>query len=58
MKNTIKQVCLYIVVVTLILLLRTFPDPIIAWVDEHYGFVWVISTIAWVVYCERDNNAS
>lgn len=55
MQNVIKQMCLYLTVVTLVLLLHTLPDPLIVWIDEHCNFVGVISTIAWIVYCTCDN---
>lgn len=56
MRNTIKQICLYLTVVTLALLLRSFPDSSIAWIDKHWGFLCVISTIAWIGYCACDNH--
>lgn len=55
MCNSIKQICLYLTVVTLVLLLCTIPDPVIAWIDEHWGFICVISTVSWIGYCACDN---
>lgn len=56
MCNGIKQICLYLTVVTLILLLQTFPDPFVVWIDENWSLVGAISTIAWIGYCACDNH--
>lgn len=56
MRKMIKQICLSLTIVTLVLLLRALPDPLIVWIDEHFNFVGVISTIAWIVYCACDNH--
>lgn len=56
MHNVIKQICLYLTIVSLILLLQAFPDPFVAWIDGHWRLVGFISTIAWIGYCACDNH--
>ena len=56
MRNVIKQICLYLTIVTLIALFQTFPDTFVTFIDEHWKLVCVISTIAWIMYCACDNH--
>ena len=56
MRNVIKQICLYLTVVTLIMLFQKFPETFVTFIDEHWNLVGVISTIAWIVYCACDNH--
>ena len=56
MHNVIKQTCLYLTIVTLIVLFPKFPDPFVTWINGHWKLVGFISTIAWVVYCACDNH--
>ena len=56
MRNVIKQICLYLTIVTLIALFQTFPDTFVTFIDEHWNLVCFISTMAWIVYCACDNH--
>ncbi len=56
MRNVIKQICLYLTVVTLILLFQKFPEPFMTWTDGHWKLVSFISTMAWIGYCACDNH--
>lgn len=56
MHNSVKQICLYLTIVSWALLLRTVPDFIITWVEGHWGLVAIFSTIAWLLYCIYDNH--
>ena len=46
MHNVMKQVCLYIAVVGLILLFQTLPDSYVTWIDGHWNIVGAISFLA------------
>lgn len=56
MRNVIKQICLYLTVVTLIMLFQTFPDTFVTFIHGHWKLVGFISTMAWIVYCACDNH--
>ena len=49
MRNVIKQICLYLTIVTLIVLFKTFPDTFVTFIDGHWNLVGFISTMAWIV---------
>ena len=46
MRNVIKQICLYLTVVTLIMLFQKFPDTFVTFINEHWKLVGFISTMA------------
>ena len=56
MHNVIKQVCLYLTIVSWVLLLRTVPDFVITWIEDHGRLVATFSTITWLLYCIYDNH--
>lgn len=56
MHNVIKQICLYLTVVTLIVLFQKIPDSFVTWLNEHWKLVGVVSTMAWFMYCVCDNH--
>ena len=56
MRNVIKQICLYLTVVTLSMLFHKFPDTFVTFINGHWTLVGLISTIAWIVYCACDNH--
>lgn len=56
MHNTVKQICLYLTIVSWVLLLRTAPDFVITWIEDHWRLVATFSTITWLWYCIYDNH--
>lgn len=56
MRNVIKQICLYLTIVTLIMLFQKFPYTFVTFINEHWKIVGLISTMAWIVYCACDNH--
>lgn len=56
MRDVIKQICLYLTVVTLIMLFQAFPDTFVTFINRHWKLVGFISTMAWIVYCACDNH--
>lgn len=56
MRNVIKQICLYLTIVTLIVLFQKFPDTFVTFVNGHWKLAGFISTMAWIVYCACDNH--
>lgn len=56
MHNTIKQICLYLTIVSWVLLLQTVPNSVITWISEHWRLVASFSTVTWLWYCIYDNH--
>ena len=56
MHNTVKQICLCLTIMSWALLLRTIPDFVITWIEEHWYLVAIFSTITWLGYCVYDNH--
>lgn len=56
MHNTVKQICLCLTIMSWALLLRTVPDFIITWIEEHWCLVAIFSTVTWLWYCVYDNH--
>lgn len=56
MHNSVKQICLYLTIVSWVLLLQTAPDPVITWIEDHWRLVAIFSTITWCWYCIYDNH--
>ena len=56
MPNSVKQICLCLTIVSWVLLLRTVPDFVITWIEEHWCLVAIFSTITWLGYCIYDNH--
>ena len=56
MHNTVKQIFLCLTIMSWVLLLQTVPDFVITWIEEHWCFVAIFSTITWLWYCIYDNH--
>lgn len=56
MHNAVKQICLYLTIVSWILLLRAVPDSFITWIAEHWCPVAIFAVITWLWYCVYDNH--
>lgn len=56
MHNSVKQICLYLTIVSWVLLLQTIPDFVITWVKDHWCLAAIFSTITWLCYCVYDNH--
>lgn len=58
MRTTIKNLFLFIFIVTAFLLFQTAPVELIAWVKRHHSIVWVVYIMAWFGYSfwDRYNN--
>ena len=56
MRNSVKQICLCLTIVSWVLLLRTVPDFVITWIEDHWCLAAIFSTITWLCYCVYDNH--
>lgn len=50
MRTTVKNLFLYIFIVTAFFLFQTAPVELIAWVERHHLIVWVVCIMAWFGY--------
>ena len=50
MHNTVKQICLCLTIMSWALLLRTIPDFVITWIEEHWCLVAIFFSITWLWY--------
>lgn len=58
MNTAVKNLFLYIFIVTAFFLFQTAPVELIAWVKRHDLIVWTVCIIAWLGYSigDRHNN--
>lgn len=56
MYKTLKRLCLIVFIITAALLIRTLPDSIVIWIDQHYPLVWAVYMLAGLGYCECDRH--